>query len=115
MYQLHYADIQEDAIVDARTREQQLLDRSIELLNAAKGSKAGSLPSVEAIHFTHRLWTALLDDLGRDDNMLPTELRASLISIGIWIMKELERIRQGESDDYEGIAEITGSIRRGIN
>ena len=33
MYQLQYADIQEDAVVDARTRERQLLSRSIELLD----------------------------------------------------------------------------------
>lgn len=115
MYQMHYADIQEDAIVDARARERQLFERSISLLSVARESGQESLQTVEAVHFTHRLWSALLQDLSRDDNQLPSELRASLISIGIWILKEVERIRQGESDDYEGIIEITESIKRGIS
>lgn len=114
MYQLNYADIQEDAIVDAKTRERQLIERSINLLATARDSEPNSISVVEATHFTRRLWTALLNDLGQSDNMLPNELRASLISIGIWVLKENEKIRQGESSDFDGIIEISNTILEGI-
>ena len=114
MYQLQYADIQEDAVVDARTRERQLLTRSIELLAKARDNENDAMAVIEATHFTRRLWTALLEDLAQPDNQLSDEIRAGLISIGIWILKEVERIRQNESDDFDGVIEITQTIMEGI-
>lgn len=114
MYQLQYADIEEDAVVDARTRETQLMQRSIDLLSKAKETKPNSFEVVEATHFVRRLWTAFLEDLGSADNALPKELKANLISIGIWVMKENEQIRQGESTDFDGIIEVTRTIMEGV-
>ena len=114
MYQLQYADIQEDAVVDARTRERQLLTRSIELLGKARDNPQDAMATIEATHFTRRLWTALLEDLAQPDNQLSKEIRAGLISVGIWILKETEKIRQRESDDFDGVIEITETIMEGI-
>lgn len=114
MYQLQYADIQEDAVVDARTRERQLLNRSIDLLEKARDDSTDAMAIIEATHFTRRLWTALLEDLAQPDNQLSDEIRAGLISVGIWILKENERIRQRESDDFDGVIEITQTIMEGI-
>lgn len=114
MYQLQYADIQEDAVVDARTRERQLLARSIELLGTARDSSTNAMLRIEATHFTRRLWTALLEDLAQPDNQLSRELRAGLISIGIWILKEIEKIRKEESDDFDGVIEIIQTIMEGV-
>lgn len=115
MYQLEYADIQQDAVVDARAREKQLLQRSIDLLAEARDSDSPtSMTVVDATHFTRRLWAAFLDDLSRTDNQLSVELKANLISIGIWILKELEQIRQGESADFDGIIEVSQTIMEGV-
>jgi len=114
MYQLQYADIEEDAVVDARTRERQLLTRSVELLAKARDDRANAMALIEATHFTRRLWTAFLQDLAEPDNQLSKELRAGLISIGIWILKEVEKIRQDESDDFDGVIEISQTILEGI-
>ncbi len=46
--------------------------------------------------------------------MLPKELKAAIISVGIFVLKEIERIRQGESNDYATLIEITQSIRDGL-
>ena len=114
MYQLQYADIQEDAVVDARTRERQLLNRSIDLMEKARDDSSNPMAVIEATHFTRRLWTALLEDLAQPDNQLSDEIRAGLISVGIWILKENEKIRQRESDDFDGVIEITQTIMEGI-
>lgn len=114
MYQFSYADIQTDSVADARDREKQLLNRSIELLTTAMESGPASQASTEALHFVNRIWTAFIEDLSNEENELPQELRANLISIGLWLLREAEAVRQGRSRNYEGMIEVSQIIRDGI-
>jgi len=114
MYQFSYADIQTDSVADAKDRERQLLTRSIDLLSAAHSHGTESLQAIEAIHFLNRVWSSFLEDLGSPDNELPVELRANLISIGLWLLREAEEVRQGRSDNFEGLIEVSQIIRDGI-
>lgn len=114
MYQFSYADIQTDSVADAKDRERQLLSRSIDLLTRASAAGVNSMDAIEALNFTNRVWTSLLDDLGNPDNALPKELRANLISIGLWILREAEDLRQGRTESFEGLIEVSQIIRDGI-
>jgi flagellar protein FlaF len=114
MYQFSYADVQTDSIADARDRERQLLTRSIDLLSEARAEGLNSLKAIEALHFTNRVWTSLIEDLGSPENSLPKELRANLISIGLWLMREAENIRQGRTDSVDDLIEVSQIIRDGI-
>jgi len=114
MYQFSYADVQTDSVADARDREKQLLTRSIDMLVAAQESGPLSLKSIEAIHFLNRVWRSLIEDLGSPENALPSDLRANLISIGLWLLREAEEIRQGRSDNFDGLIEVSQIIRDGI-
>jgi flagellar protein FlaF len=114
MYQFSYADIQSDSIADAKNRERQLLDRSIDLLVAAQAKGAKSIQTIEALHFLNRIWTTFIDDLGKPDNELPKELRANLIPIGLWLLREADAIRRGDSDNFSGLIDISQIIRDGI-
>ena len=114
MYQFSYADVQTDSIADARDRERQLLSRSIDLLADARTAGVDSMQTIEALYFTNRVWTSLIEDLGSPDNALPKELRANLISIGLWLMREAEDIRQGRSNNFDGLIEVSQIIRDGI-
>lgn len=114
MYQFSYAEIQTDSVADARDRERQVLDRSIDMLVRAQTAGATSLEAVEAIHFLNRVWTSFIQDLGSSENELPKELRANLISIGLWLLREAESVRQGDSDNFDGLIEVSQIIRDGI-
>jgi flagellar protein FlaF len=114
MYQFSYADIQTDSIAEAKDRERQVLDRSIELLTLAQKTGVDSFQSIEAIHFVHKVWTTFLEDLSSSDNELPKELRANLISIGLWVLREAESIRQGSSNNFDGLIEVSLIIRDGL-
>ena len=114
MYQFSYDDIQADSVADARDRERQLLTRSIDMLSAAAAVGHGSQEAVEALHFTNRVWSTFLEDLGSNDNALPKEIRANLISIGLWLLRETEDIRQGRTNNFEGLIEVSQIIRDGI-
>lgn len=114
MYQFSYADIQTDSVADAKDRERQLLTRSIDLLIAARAVGSDSMEAIEAIHFLNRVWSSLIEDLGSPENALPKELRANLISIGLWLLREAEDVRQGRSDNFDGLIEVSQIIRDGI-
>ena len=72
------------------------------------------MEAIEAIHFMNRVWTSFIEDLGSSDNALPKELRANLISIGLWLLREAEEVRQGRSNNFEGLIEVSQIIRDGI-
>ena len=44
----------------------------------------------------------------------PAALRANLISIGLWILKEADAIRLGRSTNYAGIADVCAIVRDGL-
>jgi flagellar biosynthesis activator protein FlaF len=114
MYQFAYAEIMEEGVTVSKDRERQVLNRSIALLEAAKQQKGYSREAIEAIYFTRRLWIRFIEDLRTPDNQLDTELRANLISIGIWVLNEMEKIRRRESSNFQGIIDITTIIRDGL-
>jgi flagellar protein FlaF len=114
MYQARYDDIINDGATSARERERSLFDHSIMMLEEARDEGGYAYKGIEAVQFTSRLWMIIIEDLGDPANALPQELRASLISIGIFILKELELIRQEKSTDYDSIIDITKTIRDGI-
>jgi flagellar biosynthesis activator protein FlaF len=115
LYKISYADVQADSQADSKEREREIMDRSIELLSDARAKGAGTFAAVEAVHYTVRIWTAFLEDLARDDNQLTKELRANLISIGIWILRECDAIRQGQTKSFDRLIEISQIIRGGLD
>lgn len=114
MIVLRYSEIEQDSALDARARERELLDRSIDMFAKAQEAGPASLPEVEAVHFAIRFWSVLLEDLASNDNELSDELRAGIISVGIWILKECEEVRKGASEKISGIIDVTKIIREGF-
>lgn len=114
MYQQSYAEVLEDDQSAARQIEAMALDRAVTLLVQADALPSPSVPGIQALHFTRQLWTTFINELAAPENALPKELRANLISIGIWILKEADAIRLGRSSNYAGIADICGIVRDGL-
>lgn len=114
MYQFSYAEVLDEAPAGAREREYQAVERSIELLRAAEAAGVRSRECVEAVLFVRRLWNFFLEDLASADNDLPKPLRAELISIGLWILKEIDLIRLEKSKNFKTLIEVSESIRDGL-
>jgi flagellar protein FlaF len=114
MYQFPYAEVLDETPQGARAREREAIDRSIELLQAAEKAGPQSRESIDALHFLRRLWSLLLEDLAKPENDLPEQLRADLISIGLWVMREAEEIRLERSTNFKGIIEVSENIRDGL-
>ncbi|HXF55683.1 MAG TPA: flagellar biosynthesis regulator FlaF [Hyphomicrobiaceae bacterium] len=114
MYRFSYAEILDEAPKQARDREREAIERSIELLRAAEAKGSGTREALDAVLFVHRLWAALVEDLAKPENDLPKALRADLISIGLWIMREAEQIRLGKSENFKGLIEVSSEIAEGL-
>jgi flagellar biosynthesis activator protein FlaF len=114
MYQFSYTEVLDETPKGARERERQAIERSIELLGEAEKNGASSREAVEAMLYVRRLWAYLIEDLARPENDLPKALRADLISVGLWVMREAEQIRLEKSANFKGLIEVSVSIRDGL-
>lgn len=114
MYQFSYSEVADESPREMRGLERRVLDQAIALLRIARDKGPGSRELIDALFFYRRLWSIFMDDLANPENELPEELRAGLISIGIWIVKEIEFIRSGKSTDLTGMIEISEIIRDGL-
>lgn len=114
MYQFSYADVLNDSPKEARERERIAIDRSIELLRVAEEKGPKSREASEALVFVGRLWSTLIEDLAQPENELPTPLKADLISIGLFIMREAEKIRTEKSTDFKALIDVSTSISEGL-
>ncbi len=115
MYQFAYEEILEESTFEARDREAAAFNEANRLIEAALRTGIQSLDVVNALRFNEELWMILMEDLAHPDNKWPETTRASLISIGIWVIREIERIRRGQSVGLKAIAEINTIIRDGLN
>jgi flagellar biosynthesis activator protein FlaF len=114
MYEFAYNEVIEDSRQTMRARERQAMDRVIAMLRASQEKGPLSRERVEALFYLRRLWTIFLDDLKDPKNELPEQLRAGIISIGIWMMKEIDRARGRQTDDLTPMIEINEIIRDGL-
>jgi len=114
MYQFSYAEVAQESFATARDREREAMNHTLELLERAELAGPRSREAIDAIYTTRNLWSVLVEDLANPDNSLPEDLRAALISIGLWIMREAENIRLGRVHSFRTMIEVTTMIRDGL-
>ena len=98
-----------------RAQERIALDQVISLLRTAAEKGAKSRECVVALYQLRRLWAVFIEDLSNPENALPEPMRAGIISIGIWVNKEVDRVRSGATSDLTPLIEINEIIRNGLN
>lgn len=114
MYQFPYAEVLDDAPKAARERERQALEHCIALLRSAKEHGTRSREATEALLFLRKLWSTFVEDLANAENDLPKALRADLISIGLWVMREADDIRTEKSHSFDDLIEVCEMICEGL-
>lgn len=114
MYRFSYAEIAEDASSECRSRESEIFERAIQFMREAEGHPAQSPEMLNALVFLQRLWAVLIKDLSHADNALPDKLKAQLISIGFWVLRESDCIVRGEHNDLTALIDINLMILEGL-
>jgi flagellar biosynthesis activator protein FlaF len=106
-----YDTMIEDSGQEARAREYQALDHGVSLLKRLQSGELPPAQQIEALLFMRKLWTFFIQDLSSQGNGLPEALRAELISIGFWVIREADRIRHEKASDVENLISINSIIR----
>ncbi len=114
MYKFYYNEVLDESPKEERAQEHSALERSIELLHEARSKGAQSREAVEAIFFVRRLWGIFIEDLAKSENGLPQKLRTDLVSVGLWVMRETEEIRQGRSSNFTALIDVSRTISEGL-
>jgi flagellar protein FlaF len=68
---------------------------------------------IAAMHRNRELWLTLTCDLADEENGLPKTLRARLISLGIWVIGETQRLMRNAAS-LADLIEVNRSIIRGL-
>lgn len=106
-----YETVVEDSGYEARGRERQALSLGIERLERLQNEHYSMEDQVQSLLYVRRLWTIFIEDLAHPENGLPEQLRADIISIGLWVVKEADRLREQRSNDVMQLVEINRMIR----
>jgi flagellar biosynthesis activator protein FlaF len=91
-----------------REQEAELFLRANAALRASRGS--GSLPLVRALIDTSRLWSAVIDLVRDPENALPAPLRASIVSVGLAVQREVER----PAPDIDFLLAVNADLAEGL-
>jgi flagellar protein FlaF len=86
---------------------------TLALMDAAKADPHDIAARIDALDWNRRVWTALSDDCANPGNALPAQLRASIISLAIWVGRQTSKVIRRE-DSVESLIEINRMIMQGL-
>ncbi len=81
-----------------REQERDIIALVTQRLRAAHTSKDDAILLARAISDNTTVWYILVSDLSSDGNQLPIELRAQIVSVGLAVIRECEKLNKHEVD-----------------
>ncbi len=99
---------------DPRSTEYRLMGQVTRALMEAKDAGPGEIRKrAAALDWNRRVWSAFAADCASDGNQLPESLRASIISLAIFISKETSTAMRG-GGDIDTLIELNRTIMQGL-
>lgn len=86
---------------------------TLALIEASKADPKDLSARVDALDWNRRVWTVLGEDCSNPENGLPAPLRASIISLGIWVSRHTSAVIRGQ-DHIEPLIEVNRMIMQGL-
>ncbi len=80
----------------------------------ARNTPTAMAEVMDALNWNNQVWDTFVQDVGTEGNMLPRELRAAIVSLGIWVSRETGLVSTGEGD-IEALISVNKAIMRGLN
>ena len=114
MHRTDYRATLADSPTSGRREELDAIRQLMDLLKAADAPGAPARCAAVLAYNLNAIWSALLVDLADPANDLPPAMKASLISIGIHVIKMADAIGRGLKPDLPGLREIHQSIADGL-
>lgn len=86
---------------------------TLALMDAAKADPHDLGARVDALDWNRRVWSVLAEDCANPANGLPAPLRASIISLGIWVGRQTSAVIRRQ-EPVESLIEINRMIMQGL-
>lgn len=86
---------------------------TLALIEAGKADPSELGKRIDALDWNRRVWTVLADACASPDNRLPAPLRASIISLAIWVSRHTSLVIR-KQDDFEPLIEVNRLIMQGL-
>jgi len=83
------------------------------LMDAAKCDPSDIRGRIDALDWNRRIWSVMGSDCADPGNQLPAQLRASIISLSIWVGKHTSAVIRRE-EEIEPLIEINRMIMQGL-
>jgi flagellar protein FlaF len=86
---------------------------TLALMEADKADPDDLATRVEALDWNRRVWSILGSDCSNPDNQLPPQLRASIISLGIWVGKHTSAVIRRQ-EDIQPLIDVNRIVMQGL-
>ncbi len=86
---------------------------TLALMEAAKADPRDIPARVDALDWNRRVWTTLSEDCINPGNGLPDSLRASIISLAIWVGRHTSAVIRRQ-ENIEPLIEVNRMIMQGL-
>ena len=96
-----------------RDMERRVFEQITAEMETAEHPDAPFTARIAAMHRNRELWLTLTCDLADERNALPASLRAHIISIGIWVIRETHRL-MCDSASLADLVEVNRSVISGL-
>ena len=100
------------ATLSPKLQEREIVARVTHRLKLAQ-QKNDPVETARAVSDNQVLWTVLMADLQNPLNSLPPALKASIVSIGMAVMREMDRMGKGTLD-YDFLITVNQNIMDGL-
>jgi len=86
---------------------------TLALMEAAKVDPSDVATRMDALDWNRRVWTVLADDCANPANQLPAPLRASIISLALWVSRHTSAVIRRQ-EHFEPLIEVNRLIMQGL-
>jgi flagellar protein FlaF len=100
------------ATLSPKLQEREIVARVTHRLKLAQ-QKNDPVETARAISDNQVLWTVLMADLQNPANALPPALKASIVSVGMAVMREMDRMGKGTLD-FDFLVTVNQNIMDGL-
>lgn len=101
-----------NAVRTARDAEYDVISRVTRMLRQAS-NLGRSIEMVQAVHKNNELWTLLATDLSDPGNSLPSEIKAGLLSLAAFSLRQGHQVLAGQGD-IAALIDINMSVMKGL-
>ena len=83
------------------------------LMEASKADSKDFKTRIDALDWNRRMWSVLANDCAQPSNSLPPQMRATIISISLWVGKYSSAVMRGK-ESFEPLIEVNRAMMQGL-